>query len=55
MELGAQAQIDALVSALILARMRVPAEHLVQVKALIGAERAAMCPSLRKAVREAAG
>nr|WIE93437.1 hypothetical protein P9270_010120 [Mesorhizobium sp. WSM4875] len=53
--LGAQGQIDALVSALTLARMRVPAEHVAQVKALIGAERAAMCPSLPKAVREAAG
>lgn len=52
--LGAQGQIDALVSALTLARMRVPSEHLAQVKALIGTERAAMCTSLPKAVREAA-
>ncbi len=50
--LGAPGQIDALVSALTVARMRVPPEHLAQVKALIGAERAAMCASLPKAVRE---
>jgi predicted nucleic acid-binding protein len=53
--LGAQGQIDALVSALTLARMRVPLEHLAQVMGLIGTERAAMCASLPKAVREAAG
>ncbi|MGB3539109.1 MAG: hypothetical protein WBA42_13190 [Mesorhizobium sp.] len=52
--LGAQGQIDALVSALTLARMRVPSEHLAQVKALIGTDCAAMCTSLPKAVREAA-
>jgi predicted nucleic acid-binding protein len=53
--LGTQGQIDALVSALTLARMRVPLEYLAQVTALIGIERAAMCTSLPKAAREVAG
>ncbi len=53
--LGAQAQVDALVNALTAARMRVPPEHVARLKAIIGAERAALCTSLPKAARDAVG
>jgi predicted nucleic acid-binding protein len=52
--LGPESQADAVVNALILARMRVPAEYLARVKALIGPERVALCTSLPKATRESA-
>jgi predicted nucleic acid-binding protein len=52
--LGEQRQADALVNALNGARMRVPPEHLARVRAMIGPERAALCPSLPRATREAA-
>ena len=51
--LGAEYQAQALVNALSNARMRVPPEHLGRVTAIIGAERAAMCPSLPKGFRGA--
>lgn len=50
--LGAQGRIDALMNALTNARMRVPSEHLAQLRTIIGAERAASCLSLPKHVRE---
>lgn len=49
--LGAQGRIDALMNALMNARMRVPAEHLPQLRTIIGAERAASCLSLPKHIR----
>lgn len=51
--IGAQGQADALASALKKARMRVPPEHLARVRSMIGPERAAICTSLPKAMREA--
>ena len=53
--LGPQSQIDAVVKALTFARMRVPTEHVVRVRAMIGADRAALCTSLPKVARENAG
>ncbi len=50
--LGPQGRIDALMNALTNARMRVPSEHLARVRTIIGAERAASCPSLPKHVPE---
>lgn len=50
--LGEKGQVDALVHALTIARMRVPKEHLAKVRAMIGPERAASCTSLPKATRE---
>jgi predicted nucleic acid-binding protein len=49
---GAEGQVDALMNALINARMRVPAEHIGKLTAIIGAERAAYCSSLPKLRRE---
>jgi predicted nucleic acid-binding protein len=51
--LGAEHQTQALLNALSNARMRVPPEHLDRVTAIIGPERAAMCPSLPKGPRGA--
>lgn len=51
--LGVPGQADALANALTAARMRVPQEHLAKVRAVIGSERAALCTSLPKAMREA--
>jgi predicted nucleic acid-binding protein len=50
--LGTREQADALANAISGARMRVPQEHLARVRTMIGAERAALCTSLPKAVRE---
>jgi predicted nucleic acid-binding protein len=50
--IGADGQIDALMNALTNARMRVPAEHIGKLTAIIGAERAASCSSLPKHIRE---
>lgn len=52
--IGAQSQADALVNALTVARMRVPPEHLEELTALIGPERAALCASLPRAARQPA-
>ncbi len=52
--LGANGQADALVSALTLARMRVPPELVLSVTSLIGPERAAKCPSLPKPAQRSA-
>jgi predicted nucleic acid-binding protein len=49
--LGEAGQADALTNALMMARMRVPPEHLEQVTAIIGAERAAACASLPQSAR----
>ena len=49
--LGAKGQVDAIVNALMTARMRVPPEHLARIKGLIGPERAALCTSLPRATR----
>jgi predicted nucleic acid-binding protein len=49
--LGEAGQADALASALMTARMRVPQEHLERVTMIIGAERAASCASLPKSAR----
>lgn len=49
--LGRTSLADAIFQTLRHARMRVPPEHLAWVIALIGADRAALCPSLPKAVR----
>ena len=49
--LGQQGQIDAIVSALRIARMRVPSHQVSMVIELIGAETAATCSSLPKAIR----
>jgi predicted nucleic acid-binding protein len=50
--IGADGQVDALMNALTNARMRVPAEHIGKLTAIIGAERAASCSSLPKHIRE---
>ena len=50
--LGARGQADALANAILGARMRVPQEHLARVAAIIGSERAALCASLPRTVRE---
>jgi predicted nucleic acid-binding protein len=50
--LGAKVQVDAMLNALMTARMRVPPEHLSRVRAMIGDERAALCTSLPKVARE---
>ena len=50
--LGTQGQADALTNALSGARMRVPTEHLAKVRIMIGPERAALCASLPRAMRE---
>jgi hypothetical protein len=44
--LGAQGQADAVANALSGARMRVPPEYVVRLRAMIGPERAALCNSL---------
>jgi predicted nucleic acid-binding protein len=49
--LGARAHVEAFVMALQRGRMRVPPEHTDRVVALIGAERAATCPSLPRTLR----
>jgi predicted nucleic acid-binding protein len=49
--LGPQGQIDAVANALTLARMRVPAESVVRVRTMLGADRAALCSSLPKLAR----
>jgi predicted nucleic acid-binding protein len=51
--LGAREQADALANAISGARMRVPQEHLARVRTMIGPERAALCASLPRAIREA--
>jgi predicted nucleic acid-binding protein len=51
--LGTQGQADASANALNGARMRVPPEHLAKVRTMIGPERAALCTSLPKVMREA--
>jgi len=51
--LGTQGQIDAIVSALAIARMRVPPEAIERVVALIGEKNAATCLSLPKVARAA--
>jgi predicted nucleic acid-binding protein len=53
--IGAQAQADALVKALTAARMRVPPQHLERLMAIIGPDRAALCASLPRIARQAAG
>lgn len=53
MALGEKRQIDAVVSALQLARMRVPLDQIGRVVGLIGESRAASCASLPKAARAA--
>jgi len=50
--LGTREQADALANAISGARMRVPQEHLARVRTMIGAERAALCTSLPRAIRE---
>jgi predicted nucleic acid-binding protein len=50
--IGADGQVEALMNALTNARMRVPAEHIGKLTAIIGAERAASCFSLPKHIRE---
>ena len=51
--LGRQGQIDAVVNALQLARMRVPRDQLNRIVTLIGDQRAAVCRSLPKVARAA--
>lgn len=53
--IGTQGQADALVNALTVARMRVPPEHLNKIMKLIGPERAALCASLPRLVRQLSG
>lgn len=53
MALSPEGQADALASALTTARMRVPPEYLARVRTMIGADRAATCSSLPKAMRGA--
>jgi hypothetical protein len=50
--LGGQGQVDALMNALANAHMRVPMEHLAELRTIIGAERAASCPSFPKHVQD---
>jgi predicted nucleic acid-binding protein len=50
--LGQDGQIDAIVRALQIARMRVPPEQLAKVVNLIGSQHAAFCESLPRAARE---
>ena len=52
--LGGGGQVDALVKALTVARMRVPPELVVSVTHLIGSEWASKCPSLPKSARQTA-
>ena len=52
--IDAQGQADALGNALTGARMRVPPEHLEELTALIGLERAALCACLPSAARQLA-
>lgn len=52
--LGQAGQADAIVAALQRARMGVPLERLHEVVALIGKDRAALCPSLPSSVRQVA-
>jgi predicted nucleic acid-binding protein len=49
--LGRQGQADAIFNALMVGRMRVPVEHISQLRGIIGDERAARCSSLPKAWR----
>jgi predicted nucleic acid-binding protein len=49
--LGIQGQADAIVNALKIGRMRVPPEHVSQLRTLIGEDRAGQCASLPKAAR----
>jgi predicted nucleic acid-binding protein len=53
--LGEQGQADAIFNALTIGRMRVPVEHVSQVRRLIGDDRAAQCSSLPKAWRKPRG
>ena len=53
--IGAQGQADVLVNALTVARMRVPLELLERLMAIIGPDRAALCASLPRIARQAAG
>jgi predicted nucleic acid-binding protein len=50
--LGAERQADAVANALMKARMQVPHPHAERVRALIGPERAAQCPSLPRLARD---
>ncbi|HTB01193.1 MAG TPA: hypothetical protein VK804_12005 [Bradyrhizobium sp.] len=50
--LGKQGQADAIFSALMIGRMRVPIEHISQLTRIIGDERAAQCSSLPRAWRK---
>lgn len=52
--IGTEGQVDALVNALTVARMRVPPEHLEKIMTLIGSDRAAFCASLPRLVRQLA-
>jgi predicted nucleic acid-binding protein len=53
--LGKQGQADAIFNALIIGRMRVPVEHILQLTRIIGDDRAAQCSSLPKAWRKPKG
>jgi predicted nucleic acid-binding protein len=53
--LGRQGQADAIFNALMIGRMRVPVEHILQLTRIIGDERAAQCSSLPKAWRKPKG
>jgi predicted nucleic acid-binding protein len=50
--LGAEGQVEVMMNALMIARMRVPPEQLTSVRLMIGDERAAQCKSLPRAARE---
>jgi predicted nucleic acid-binding protein len=50
--LGREGQADAIFNALMIGRMRVPVEHILQLRNIIGDERAAQCSSLPKAWRK---
>jgi predicted nucleic acid-binding protein len=51
---GSQGQIDLIVNALKIGRMRVPPEHVAKIRSIIGEDNAAQCPSLPKVIRPAA-
>jgi predicted nucleic acid-binding protein len=51
---GSQGQIDLIVKALKVGRMRVPSDYIVKIRSLIGEANAARCPSLPRIVSAAA-
>jgi predicted nucleic acid-binding protein len=48
---GVQGQVNLIVNALKIGRMRVPSEHVANIRSIIGEQNAAQCPSLPRAAR----